>query len=209
MVVAGMLVLAALMLLAPGAAAKKKSGGTKPFSKSILVGQAVPDATGATVRSVPLRSTITVPKKYKGKYVGDVNVTGLQTTGSGAGAANDLIGYLISPGKRTFQLFYQVGNDSLGPWTIDDDTPVSICPSLTPCTNPLQSLGFPFAGTSNANFNWIGTFPVNGQLAMFDGVPMNGAWTLLLTDATTGAGNGTSTLDGWGLKITPAKRVSK
>ena len=206
-----MLALGGLLLLGPGGAVAKKSSASKPFSKSITVNQVVPDATGPATRSVPLRSTITVPKKYKGKYVGDVNVTGLQTTGSGAGAANDLIGYLISPGKRTFQLFYLVGNDSLGPWTIDDDTPSSICNVAPPavCPNPSQSLPQPFAGTSNAIRNWAGNFPVNGQLAMFDGVPMKGSWTLLLTDVATGAGNGTNTLDAWGLKITPAKPVSK
>lgn len=206
------LALALLAVPASGALAKKKSGGTKPFEASIAPNAAVPEATGGAVRSTPLLSTISVPKKYKGKVVGDLNVTGLQTTGSVTGAANDLAGYLTAPNGRTFQLFWTVGDQNIGPWTIDDDTGTSICnqPAAAPCANATQALNQPFAGTSNALYNWAGGFPVNGTLTIFNGLKMNGTWTLLVTDyQPAGVGNGTSVLNRWGLKITPAKPVAK
>ena len=79
--------------------AKKKKTPTT-FAKQLSVNAAIPDDAAAGP-STPLTSTITVPKKFKGKVVGDVNVTGLQTTGSAAGAASDLNGALTSPGGRT------------------------------------------------------------------------------------------------------------
>ncbi len=202
---AGALALSMLLAAAGPAEAAKKKAKLKPFSQTLAVNAAVPDAVAAT-QSVPLTSTITVPKKYKGKVVGDVNVTGIQTTGSAAGAASQLSGYLIAPGGRTFQLFLGVGDQNLGPWTIDDDTPVGICNVAvgTPCPNPEQSLGRPFAGTSNSNYNSAGSFPMNGRLTIFDGVSMRGAWKLLLSDNAPAA---TSVLNQWGLRITPAKPV--
>jgi hypothetical protein len=205
------IVLAMVAVPTAGAAAKKKGGGSKPFQASLAPNAAIPDSGGALVRSTPLRSAITVPKKYKGNVVGDVNVTGLQTTGSDLGAANDLLGYLIAPSGRTLQLFFGIGDQSLGPWTMDDDTSTSICNAIPPavCQNADQTLLGPFAGTANLDFNWGGNFPVNGTLSIFNGVKMKGPWTLLLTDAAEGAANGTSTLNRWGLKITPAKPVKK
>jgi hypothetical protein len=197
----------ALLCLASTAQAKKKgSGKVKTFNSMIAANQAIPDSptTGA---STPLKSTIVVPKKYKGKVVADLNVTGLHTTGSAPGAANDLTGYLTAPNGRSFQLFYLVGDQNLGPWTIDDDTSVGICNNTvpTPCTDPDQSLNRPFIGTSNTLFNDVGQYPMNGTLAIFNGVSMRGTWTLTVVDTSTGPNNGTSALNQWGLQITPAK----
>ena len=197
--------------IAPAADAAKKKAKSKVFAATVAPNAAVPEAA-VGARSAPLTSTITVGKKFKGKVVGDVNVTALQTTGSGSGAANDLAAYLIAPNGRTLQLFFSVGDQSLGFWTLDDDSPVAICPfpPATPCADPAQSLKAPFAGVSNLTLNWVGTFPVNGSLAIFNGLKMRGTWTLLVTDlGPPGATNGTSVLNTWGLRIRPAKPVPK
>ena len=195
---------------APGAdAAKKKKAKPKAFAATVAPNVAVPEAAlGA--RSTPVNSTITVGKKFKGKVVGDVNVTGIQTTGSATGAANDLTAALIAPSGRTVTIFGIVGDQSLGLWTIDDDTSTAICPAILPtvCPDSTQTLHPPFAGTSNTIRNIGGGFPSSGPLTTFNGLGMRGAWTLSVWDAAPpGAGNGTSVLNTWGLRITPAKPV--
>jgi hypothetical protein len=195
--------LVAVAAPASSALAKKKGHGkVKTFASTLAVNKPIPDAT-AGVASTPVRSTITVPKKYKGKLVADVNVTGIQTTGSGTGAANDLRASLTAPNGRTLTLFEFQGDQNLGPWTLDDDTATSICNTAvsTPCTNPNQTLHQPFAGTSNLAFN---DAPALVPLANFDGVRMNGTWTFTIVDiAPPGTNNGTSSLNQWGLQITP------
>jgi hypothetical protein len=196
--------------LSVGAEAKKKSGKVKTFRATKGVNAPIPDGA-LDARSTPLLSTISVPKKYKGKVVGDVNVTGIQTTGSEAGAANDLFASLIAPNGRTIDLFVGVGDQSLGPWTIDDDTSTAICPLAAPaqCPDSTRTLSPPFAGRSNTVFNFNGSFPTNGPLATFNGLKMKGTWTLLVADlGPPGVDNGTSALNGWGLVIAPAKPVS-
>ena len=154
--------------------------------------------------STPLRSSITVPKKFKGKVVGDVNVTGIQITGSAPGAVTPLIARLTSPSGRTIVLWRGKGSQSIGPWTLDDDTKTEICDATPPppCTNSNQTLNRPFAGTSNLINNdapsWL-------PLASFDGTVMAGTWTLTIADL---ANTLTNTLNQWGLQITPAKPVS-
>jgi hypothetical protein len=196
--------------LAAGAGAKKKGKKAGPFAATKVANAAIPNPAAVTT-SIPVLSTITVPKKYKGKVVGDVNLTGLQTTGNAAGASDDLAASLSAPNGRTIDLFVNVGgpaNQSLGPWTIDDDTSTSICgtPAATPCADPTQTLHPPFAGTSNTIRNFNQNFPVNGPMASFDGVPMRGTWTLRIFDLIP-AGATTSTLNQWGLRIRPAKPV--
>lgn len=206
---AGALALGLVFALAaaPAGAQAKKAAKTKVFQASTVVNAAIPDAV-AMARSVPLVSTITVPKKYKGKVVGDVNVVGLQTTGVGEFAARDLIATLIAPDGRALLLFRQLGTTSLGPWTLDDDTRVSTCdqPAPNPCTNPLQSLNQPFAGTSNLNYNDISSLPLL-PLQSMDGARMRGVWTLSVADLQPESG--TSTLNAWGLRIVRAKRVGR
>ena len=190
-------------LFAPVAtAAKKKSSNL--FSQQVTTASAIPDRVGAGP-STPLTATINVPKKFKGREVADVNVTGLQTTGSAGGAAPHLTAYLTAPGGRTLQLFFAVGDQSLGPWTLDDDTRTSICNSGGPlCADPDQALYRPFAGTSNVLRNWTGNFPVNGALSIFNGVGMKGTWKLTVVDGTAGL---TSVLNQWGLRIQAARKA--
>ncbi len=205
LVAASLLLAAGLATGAGGAAAaKKKPAKLKPFAKTLVVNAAIPEDPGAAA-STALTSLITVPKKYKGKVVDDVNVTGIQTTGSGAGAAADLSGSLTAPNGRTVLLFRGQGGQSLGPWTLDDDTSVSICNQNLPvlCQNPNQSLNRPFAGTSNLAYNDNPALP---PLQAFDGVAMKGVWKLSIVDTDPG-GAVTSTLNQWGLRVTPAKPV--
>lgn len=186
------------------AAKKKKKKAATTFVATDAANVAIPDddPTGA---SVPVTRTLTVGKKFKGRVVGDVNVTGLQTTGNLPDAADDLHARLTAPNGRTVVLFAEVGDQSLGPWTMDDDTKVSICDLATPpCENPLATLNRPFAGTANLlhNNDDVSTDAPAGPLSQFDGVGMRGAWTLTIWDEVT-AGE-TSTLNQWGLQITRA-----
>jgi hypothetical protein len=186
-------------------AAKKKGGGkAKVFAQQKAANAPIPQAP-AMGASTAVRSTITVPKKFKGLTVADLNVTGIQTTGSAAGAANDLIARLTAPNGRTIILWSAKGNQSLGPWTLDDDTKVQICDLSSPgppfCPDPLESLYQPFAGTSNVINNnnpyWL-------PLSTLNGVPMRGTWTFTVVD-TISAGGTTSVLNSWGLRIKPAR----
>jgi hypothetical protein len=204
------LVLAAAVGISAGAevseGAKKKKSKPKVFSQQLAANAAIPDAAPPAA-SVPVRSTITVGKKFKGLKVADVNVTGIQTTGNAATAANDLIARLTAPNGRTLILFRNKGSVSLGPWTLDDDTSVSICDSAPPppqmCIDPQQQLHRPFAGTSNLVNNdtpsWI-------PLASFNGLSMRGTWTFTIVDVSPAD---TSVLNSWGLRITPQKAGAK
>jgi hypothetical protein len=190
-------VMAISLLAAPTAMAKKKSKNV--FSKQVTVNAPVPDPAPASV-STALISTITVPKQFKGREVADVNVTNFQTTGTGATAATTLTAYLTSPSGRTLQLFLNPAGSSLGPWTLDDDSPIAICiPSPNPCRDPSQGLYPPYAGTSNLSQNWIGNFNVNGGLYLFNRQAMRGVWTLRVIDVANASG--TSVLNQWGLRI--------
>ena len=198
-----MLALSATIGLTAGSAQAKK---LKPFDEQLAVNAAIPD-DAATGFSQPLISTIEVGKKYKKRKVADVNVTNLQTSGSTAGAANDLWALLSSPNGRTIVLFAEVGpaeNVNLGPWTLDDDTNISLCDD-PPCENPYQQLNPPYAGTSNLlhNNQDNGDDLSTGPLSNFDGTRMRGTWTLTIWDENT-AGT-SSVLNQWGLEIKPLK----
>src|SRR5436305_1903078 len=128
--IAGVFLLAlclAVGLAAGDAAAKKKKKGASVFAQSVTVNAAVPDfPTGPNPVPTPLSSSLTVGKKFKGKSVGDVNVTGIQTTGdsaAGNGSAGDLNIQLSAPNGRTVMLDPgSLGGQSIGPLTLDDDT---------------------------------------------------------------------------------------
>jgi subtilisin-like proprotein convertase family protein len=206
--VLGLAVCTALALVMGGSAeAKKKTKKVKTvvFQQSLSPNAAIPD-NPATGPSTPLKSSITVTgKKFKGKVVGDLNVTGIKTTGSGPNAARNLRMKLIAPNHRTVYLIGRsIGNDSIGPLTIDNDSRVSICDSATPtCPDPAQTLLRPFAGTANSLM--LGGMGSGGVTAM-NGVPMKGTWTFEVWDQST-VGQ-TSVLNGWGLQITSAKPVT-
>jgi hypothetical protein len=188
--------------------AKKKK--VKTFSETVKPNLAIPDDPGAPADTGPIvTSEIKVPKKkYKKSLVGDVNVTGLTTTGSALDAADDLYAFLSAPNNRTILLFTEVGDQNLGPWTMDDDTRQSICDDdVPPCGEPyaFATLFQPFAGTANLllNNDDVGGAP-GGPLSNFDGLKMKGTWTLSIYDQTAG-GAQTSTLNSWGLQIKPQK----
>jgi hypothetical protein len=199
-------VLTALLCVAAGPSAAKKS---KTFEKSLSVGAPIVDAP-ASGPSTPVRSDITVPKKYKKKIVGDVNVT-FQTTGTANGAATDVNLKLSAPNQRTVYLIapYTAGNaltgTNIGPLTLDDEAPTVICNSTTfSCSDPNASLIAPFAGT--ANMQGLGNLNTS-PLHAFDGLKMRGTWTLTVWDRTQ---NGdTNTLNSWGIRIKPAKPVTE
>ena len=183
-------------------AAKKKKKGGSVFSKQVTVNAPIPDRGPGQSVAVPVVSTITVPKAFKGKVVKDLNVTNLQETGTaGALPLPQISASLTAPNGRTVTLHEGIGYTALGPLTIDDDTFISICFFVAPavCADPTQGLYAPFAGTANMVHNVNGGFPPNGPLASFDGLKMKGTWTLTVSDGTN---NQTSTLNQWGLRIT-------
>jgi subtilisin-like proprotein convertase family protein len=212
----GILVLAlctALALTLGGTAEakkKKKHKSATVFTQSIAVNAAVPDVPPAGP-STPVRSTITVPKKFKGKVVGDLNILGIQTTGNATGAAADLRMKLTAPNGRTIYVLGSnsptrgIGDVSIGPLTIDSDSPISICDQANPanCGDPAQRLNRPFAGT--ANELGLGNQSTGGINAM-NGVSMRGTWTFTVFDQHD-IGQ-TSVFNGWGLQITAAKPVT-
>jgi hypothetical protein len=196
-----------MMLGGSAQAKKKKHKAATVFRQSLTPNAAIPDQP-ASGPSTPVRSTITVGKKFKGKVVGDVNVTGIQTTGSGTNAADDLAMKLTDPNGRTVYLLGAnngIGDVSIGPLTIDADSPVAICDAggATLCSDPAQTLRRPFAGTANQQS--LGTAGTGGLPAL-DGVGMRGTWTFTIFDQ--GSIGQTSVLNGWGLQITAAKPVT-
>jgi subtilisin-like proprotein convertase family protein len=189
--------------------AAKPAGGTdskktKRFRASEAVNASIPD-DAAFGPSTPVTSQIKVPKKFKGKVIEDLNVTGIQTTGLAPAAANDLVLKLTAPSGRTNVLFRFVGGGSasIGPLTLDDDTLISLCGDNPVCTDdPLRSLGPPYVGTANKFFLRDQS---TGPLSTFDGVKIRGTWTLTAFD--TGSPGETSILNGWGLDVRLAKPV--
>jgi subtilisin-like proprotein convertase family protein len=187
----------------------KKSKSTAEETKAVNL--PIPDRPAAGP-STALTSEIEIGKKFKKKVVGDLNVTAFQTTGSAAGAANDLRVKLTAPNGRTVQLLLGIGDQSIGPLTMDDDTTTIICnqPPASACGTGLSaaSLFQPFAGTANLQGNLAGVFD-SGPLSDFNGTRMRGTWRLTVIDLGNGAANGTNTLNQWGLRIKAAKPVSE
>jgi subtilisin-like proprotein convertase family protein len=194
----GVLTLVLLVALFAGSAEAKK--GASKFEGSVTPNIPIPDAV-AVGPATPVISQIKVPKKFKGKVVGDVNVTGLQTTGSGANAAQGLTFKLTAPNGRTMQLTDNLAGVSIGPLTIDDDTRTAVCTSPTlNCSDPDQTLARPYAGTASMLGFANGGL---GPLSSFNGSPMRGTWTLSVYDRFNPGQ--TSVLNAWGLKLKAAK----
>jgi hypothetical protein len=186
------------------AAKKKKHKAASVFSASVSPNAAIPDEPPGDGHEIPVVSTITVGKKFKGKTVGDLNLTGFKTTGGSANAAGDLSISLSAPNGRTvFVEATALGGQSIGPMTFDDDTPTSICDSATlTCSDPDATLIRPFVGTANLLGLASGD---TGQLSNFNGSPMRGAWTFRIWDNNNNSN--TSTLDSWGLLLTAERPV--
>jgi hypothetical protein len=188
-------------LAAGDAAAKKKKPKASVFTATASPNLAVPEVPNGQHEPF-VTSALTVPKKFKGKTVGDLNITGVKTTGSGPDSADRLDLMLVGPGGRSV-LFDAgaLGGQSIGPVTFDDDTPTSICDD-PPCSDPDATLQRPFVGTTNLANTFGGD---TGPLVAFNGTPMRGTWTLYAWDSS-GDGD-TNVVNTWGLRIAAAKPV--
>jgi hypothetical protein len=195
---------AASLTAGDAAAKKKKKHKATVFSASVIANTPIPDEPALPDRDIPVVSTVTVGKKFKGKTVGDVNVTGIQTTGDQATSAGDLSMSLSAPSGRLVVLeATSLGGQSIGPLTFDDDTPTSICNSATlTCADPDSTLIRPFAGTANLLGLSQGDL---APLSVLNGVGMRGTWTFRIWDNSSNSR--TSTLNSWGVQITPERPV--
>src|SRR5581483_11264511 len=190
------------VLLPVAAAAAKKHKTPSVFQQQLSPNASIPDDAGSGP-STPVTSAITVGKKFKGKVVGDVNVTGIQTTGNAKGALNDLGVRISAPNGQAVTLLAPgfASGASMGPLTFDDDVFVEMCYS-PPCQWAPQTLNPPYVGTANLMYN---SSAGTGPLAQLNGSPMKGTWTFTVWDASS-VGQ-TSVLNSWGLQITPRKPV--
>jgi hypothetical protein len=211
------LVLTAGLVVSQGAAAKKKKGGVKPAVVQGSVG-AIPNGPASTdVNPVPFLGTATVGKKFKGKTVGDVDVT-ISLTGAADPANNqcgslcDITVRLIPPnGALTPVLFGgafvgSVSGNLVSNLTLSDQTPIQTCGGLNlpplappppPCANPYATLGPPYTGTAQPG----------SPLNFVNGSAVKGTWTLQAFDICgrpACVDQGTVSVTGWSLKITPA-----
>jgi subtilisin-like proprotein convertase family protein len=185
------LVVAAALSAAPAAAKHK---GARAVVVTTPVNAPIPDAAPAGGPNGLVTSTIEVGKKLKGKRIRDVNVT-VQTTGlTGAVPSRDLAGYLTAPNGTTTILFSRlalIGSGfSIGPLTLDDESPVG--------------LGYGGQGDpTTLESPWVGTArPDDPGLYVLDDGPVRGAWTLRILDRSPGA---TSLLNAWQLNVTAGK----
>ena len=192
-----LIVVFAVACIAPGSAAAAKGKGkggnrSAPVTASTVVNQLVPNAS--TTDAGVVRSTITFGKKLRGRSIGDVDVT-VQTTGVVPQAAEDVTVRLSAPNGATTTLFVELAGQSIGPLTLDDDTPVRPCASDSPpCSDPDQALLFPY----------IGTAAPMGSFQIMERGPIRGTWTLTILDVF-GFGGRTSVFNSWGLRITPGR----
>jgi hypothetical protein len=192
-VVAGVLALGLCLVagLTPGmAGAKGKSKKSKATANVTVNGNlAIPTAPSAPVRGI-LTSTATIGKKFKGKQIGDVNVT-LTGGASGAGSSiNSLTGQLTAPNGATVRLFSDfLFGQVLGPLTFDDETPFSLNGGGTPSQDP-DALNAPYAGTAQAN----------SAFTIMDGGPARGTWTLRIRNEDTNAAH-LHALTQWRLQV--------
>jgi hypothetical protein len=182
------------LAVADTAAAKHKKKNKNPGGTvdiTMPVNARVPDATvtGSTLKNGILTSTIDVPaaRPFIGTLIRDVNVT-VQTTGNtpssstSSGSASQLDFRLTAPNGTTSWLFGDeagspVSGASIGPLTLDDETPVQ----LTPAQNPADDtqLGPPYNGTAQPDpFTSLGP----AALWIMDGGPATGTWTLRVYD---------------------------
>lgn len=195
----GMLALSVSVGLTAGVAEakkKRKVGGTVDITKA--VNQQVPDrAAGVNTPFGVLTSTIDVAgKKFKKARARDVNVT-LQTTGSAAGAAGDLHAELTAPNGATVTLFAFLSGQSVGPLTLDDESPALLFAAPQPCVVATW-LCEPYAGTARPSVDGISI----GPLAVMDNGPVKGTWTLRVFDFDDTL---TSVLNSWRLNVVAGK----
>ncbi len=182
-------------LFADLADAKKKGGGTVNITRQ--VGLPVPDAT-ATSNGV-LTSTIRVGgKRFKGTVIRDVNAT-LQTTGSAAQSASQIDARLSAPnGMTTWLLGGNLAGQSIGPLTLDDESPNYLGGTAPRDPTDLVS---PYIGTAQPD-----CFSDQGVCTLWpmDGGPARGTWTLRVYDIDD-APLATSILNLWRLTVATGK----
>jgi hypothetical protein len=181
------------------AAAKKKK--SKVAVVTVSPNAAIPDQAADTPTTNPPYGQLAVPlvigKKFKGKSVGDVQLT-LQTTGLAADSASSLFFRLTAPNGLT-QVVDSNGfsGQSIGPLTLTANSPVRTCntfggpPPPPPCADPDATLNPPYQGIAG-----------DSNLAYFRGLKMRGTWTLTAYD---GINLDTSVLNLVSLRITPQK----
>ena len=159
----GVLALALSVAVGPGVAQAKK---LKPFEETATVNVPIPNVPAAGP-STPVVSLLEVPKKYRQRKIGDLNVTGIQTAGSANGASDDLVATLTAPSGRTVLLFKNVGPGAVanganfGPWTLDDDSPFAACASPL----GLAARPVPCCRRLRARRTCSRTWPPTGRLA--------------------------------------------
>ena len=169
-----LLMLAAVALLIPGPASAKEA---KPLSETQTVNQPVPDASAASIGV--LESTINAGKKFKGLKIRDVNVT-VQTTGSAAGAANNLVARSTAPNEATVTVFSNLGGQNVGPLTLDDESPLTLTGGTA---SSARVLGQPYIGTAQPG-SAIGPAAGRPLWLMDNGSGVKGTWTLSIADVT-------------------------
>jgi hypothetical protein len=180
------------VLLGGTAVAKKKKHTTHSRANvTRIVNAVVPERATGGPWGV-LRSPITLGKKYKGKTIGDVNVT-FVTGGSSAAAASDLLVKLSAPNGNTVVLFGGGLGQNVGPLTLDDETRAEICNDPTPpCADPDDTLGPPYVGTAQPE----------ESLSHLNGGKMNGTWILSVFDTDSTPGDRVNVLGSWNLDVT-------
>src|SRR5262245_13635112 len=162
------------------ASAKKKSVKSVTVTASTPI--AIPTAAGGAGPWGRLDVPFVVGKQAKGKVVGvDAPSVTYQTAGSIPGAAGDLEFELLAPNGRKQNLLSFIGDQNIGPLTVNANSPVDLCDDPTPpCSDPDESLNRPFAGTAGQE-----------DLGFFSGLNAKGTWLLRITDSSTA---GTNTL---------------
>ena len=202
------LALSVTMALAAGDAAakkkkkKKKAGGTVDITK--VVNAPVPDGTntpmGATATIGTLTSTIDVAgKQFKNTQIRDVNVT-IQTLGASGGLGGSLseLGATVTAPNGATAWLFGVGlfGSSLGPLTIDDETPNALQLQQPPARNN-EAVASPYQGTAQPY-----CFFARGAcaLSVMDNGPVTGTWTLRVYDSFGNPGN-TSIVTNWRILV--------
>jgi hypothetical protein len=202
--------LAVFLSATPALGAKAKGKGKRAGSLdvSVAVNAPIPDANpdppapGATGAFGVLTSTIDAGKQFKGLKVRDVNVTAQTLGTSGSTPADDLAARLTAPNGATVELFASLfgtfnpmtfmpnPNPSIGPLTLDDESPLSIGAGVP---NNATELFVPWAGSAE---------PQGRPLAVMDNGPVRGTWTLALLDI---GNTETSNLVSWRLQVTAGR----
>ncbi|MDX6615587.1 MAG: hypothetical protein QOD60_678 [Solirubrobacterales bacterium] len=193
--------LALLTAIAAGggtAVAKKRQAKSPTANVTVNANQVVPPAPTPTSQGI-LTSTAVLGKKFKGRQIDDVNVT-LVGSASGAGSSIGVLNAkLTAPNGNTVLLFSDfLFGQTLGPLTLDDETPVFLNGGGTPSSDP-EALNAPYAGKAAPS----------SPLIEMDGGPAKGVWTLKIRNEDNNAAH-VHTLASWTLQVkTHAPFVTK